>query len=160
MTRLMIYLDGVPGQKSRPQMARTSTGIRTFSRPKTIAYEARLRDAGKQVWGYTPLTCPIKLTLTAVFPITQSWPKWRRALAAIGKLWHVGRPDLDNIIKVACDGLNDVIWKDDTQVCWIVAKKFYGELTGLWLEVETLDDTGGVTDDTGANAPADDHEEG
>lgn len=141
-------------------MARTATGIRTFSRPKTIAYETRLKNEGNRVWPFDPWTCPVKLTVTACFPIAQSWPKWRRALAALGKLWHVGKPDLDNVIKIACDGLNDAVWHDDTQVCWIVAKKFYGVTPGLWLEIEQLDDTGGVTADAGANALPDDREEG
>jgi Holliday junction resolvase RusA-like endonuclease len=143
MDPILIYLDGVPGSKQRPQFARHSGGVRTFSRPKTIKYEARLADAGRDAWPFSPLLCPIKLTLTAVFPVAVSWPKWRRALASLGKLWHVGKPDLDNAIKIACDGLNDVVWHDDSQVCWIDAKKFYGDTPGMWLSIETLDDTGG-----------------
>lgn len=160
MALVTIYLDGVPGRKERPQFARTASGVRTFSRPKTLRYEARLKDAGKAAWGWTPMSEPIKLTLTAVFPITQSWPKWRRVLAALGKLWHVGRPDIDNIVKVAFDGLNEVVWKDDAQVCWLIARKFYGETPGLWLEIETLDDTGGVAEHTGASDAAGDTQEG
>lgn len=160
MDRLVIYLDGEPGRKERPQFARTSGGVRTFSRAKTVKYESRLRDAGKRVWTFAPMTEPIKLTITAVFPIAVSWPKWRRVLAALGKLWHVGKPDLDNVIKIACDGLNEVIWKDDAQVCWIVARKFYGEAPGLWLEVDMLDDTGGVTGLTGASEVEGDTQEG
>lgn len=144
MDRLVIYLEGEPGRKERPQFARHAGGVRTFSRPKTVRYEARLASEGRRMWSFPPVLVPVKLTVTAVYPIAPSWPKWKRALAALSKLWHVGRPDLDNIIKIACDGLNDVIWKDDSQVCWIVARKFYGPQPGLWLEVEMLDDTGGI----------------
>lgn len=144
MASIRIYIDGVPGRKERPQFARTKSGVRTFSRPKTIAYEARLKDAGKKAWPWAPSNQPVKLEITAVFPIAESWPKWRRALAALGKLWHVGRPDIDNVIKVVCDGLNETIWKDDGQVCWIVAKKFYGATTGVWVTIDFLDDTGAL----------------
>ncbi len=150
MTKVTLYLDGVPGQKGRPQFARTAGGVRTFSRAKTVRYETRLRQEGQRLWPFAPMTEPIKLTVTAVFPIAASWPKWRRALAALGKLWHVGKPDLDNVIKIAGDGLNGVLWVDDSQVCWLEAKKFYGESPGLWLSVEQLDDTGGVSRDAGA----------
>ena len=160
MTQIMIYLDGVPERKARPQFARTKSGVRTFSRPATVAYEARLADAGRKVWPFAPLDCPIKLTLTAVFPPQVGFPKWKKLLAALSKLWHVGRPDLDNVIKIACDGLNDVIWKDDGQVCWIDAKKFYGESPGLWLAIDQLDDTGGVAAPTGASALEGDAQEG
>lgn len=154
MSIISLYLDGDPGTKQRPQFARTKTGVRTFSRPKTISYEARLKDMGQRAWPLPPVTCPVKLTIVAVFPIAKSWPKWRRALATIDRLWHVGRPDLDNVIKIACDGLNEVIWHDDGQVCWIDARKQYGAQTGLWLTIEFLDDTGahaGITGATGGD---------
>lgn len=152
MTRLLIYLEGVPERKERPQFARTRTGVRTFTRGKTRDYEARLLDAGKAAWPWAPMACPIKLTVTAVFPIAKSWPKWRRSLAALGKLWHVGTPDIDNVTKIAMDGLNEVVWHDDAQICWLVARKFYGEAPGLWLEIEQLDDIGGAP----SAMPADD----
>lgn len=154
MDKISIYLDGVPGTKGRPQFARTSSGVRTFSRTKTIKYEARLKEVGRAAWPFPPVSYPIRLTIVAVFPIAKSWPKWQRALAAIGKLWHVGRPDLDNVIKIACDGLNDVIWKDDGQVCDLRARKQYGETTGLWLTIEFLDDTGAHAALAGASEDA------
>lgn len=144
MDRLVIYLDGEPGRKERPQFARHGSGVRTFSRPKTVRYEARLAAEGRRLWGWAPILAPIKLTVTAVYPIAPSWPKRRRLLAAAAKLWHVGRPDIDNIVKIAMDGLNEVIWKDDSQICWLVARKFYGPTPGLWLEIDVLDDTGGI----------------
>jgi Holliday junction resolvase RusA-like endonuclease len=160
MAQVTIYLDGVPERKERPQFARTKTGVRTFTRGKTRGYEARLKDAGEKAWPFAPMDCPIRLTVTAVFPITPSWPKWRRVLAALGKLWHVGRPDIDNVVKIAMDGLNEVIWKDDAQICWLVARKFHGPAPGLWLEVDMLDDTGGVAAPTGASAIEGDAQEG
>lgn len=158
--KIHVYVDGVPGQKGRPQFARHAGGVRTFSRAKTVRYEMQLQDAGRRVWSFAPLLCPIKLSITAVFPSAKSWPKWRRVLAALGKLWHVGKPDLDNVIKIACDGLNEVIWKDDSQVCWIEARKFYGDAPGLWLEIEMLDDTGALTEESEASDDAGDTREG
>lgn len=149
MTKIVIRLDGVPGVKGRPQVARTKTGVRVFSRTKTISYESRLRDAGKDAWPWAPLLCPIKMTLVAVFPIAQSWPKWKRVLAALKGIWHTQRPDLDNIIKIAGDGLNETVWADDGQVCHIDARKQFGEHPALWLTIETIDDIGGDLNDGG-----------
>ena len=36
------------------------------------------------------------------------------------------RPDLDNIIKSVTDGLNNIAWEDDSQICRLIAEKQYG----------------------------------
>ena len=42
-------------------------------------------------------------------------------------LWHIARPDTDNLIKFVCDSLNGVFFKDDSQLCEIRAVKKYSE---------------------------------
>jgi Holliday junction resolvase RusA-like endonuclease len=38
--------------------------------------------------------------------------------------WIVGaRPDLDNVLKLVMDALTGIAWRDDRQVCEIVASK-------------------------------------
>jgi len=38
---------------------------------------------------------------------------------------HTKRPDLDKLIRGACDALNGIIWKDDAQITAILARKVY-----------------------------------
>jgi len=57
-------------------------------------------------------------------PFSSNIPKGRRALWH-EKKHHTKRPDLDNLIKLVCDGLNETAFKDDNIVCSISAEKLY-----------------------------------
>ena len=58
-------------------------------------------------------------------------------LAAIeaGAIRPVTRPDLDNYIKVL-DGLNGIVWRDDSQIVRLNSVKAYSERPRLVVSVE------------------------
>lgn len=41
--------------------------------------------------------------------------------------WPHSKPDLDNCIKLVCDSLNGIVWKDDAQVVLIAASKAWAQ---------------------------------
>lgn len=41
-------------------------------------------------------------------------------------IWHIKRPDLDNLVKGVMDALKNLAWKDDSQVAELIVRKFYG----------------------------------
>lgn len=47
-----------------------------------------------------------------------------------------GRGDLDNYLKLVCDALNGIAWKDDRQVVEIHARRFNDTPEGYHIEVE------------------------
>ncbi len=47
----------------------------------------------------------------------------------------ITRPDLDNLVKAVKDALNGVLWRDDSQVIELEAKKIYGNPPGVEIEV-------------------------
>ena len=59
---------------------------------------------------------------------------------------HIQRPDLDNVVKAICDGLNGLAYVDDSQVSSIEARKIWGPLARTVVTVEALtDETNRVT---------------
>lgn len=46
------------------------------------------------------------------------------------------KPDLDNYIKLICDALNGVAYKDDASIIKIEAEKLYSNTTGIFLKIE------------------------
>jgi crossover junction endodeoxyribonuclease RusA len=56
---------------------------------------------------------------------------------------HITRPDIDKLCRSTLDGLTGVLFKDDSQVAFLVASKEYalpGELEGCQIEIKTISD--------------------
>jgi len=71
---------------------------------------------------HPPLLGKIKLIAVFFMPIPKSLPTKDR------EGWHTKRPDLDNLVKLMMDAMNGIVFKDDSQVCAIIAMKGYGEI--------------------------------
>lgn len=130
---LHITVPGPPQGKGR---ARFGNG-RTYTPAKTVAYEGLIALAGQEAMnGRDLIERPIYLRVTAIFATPKSWSKKKRSARPIH--WHTSRADLDNIIKAVGDGLNGIVWKDDSQIAMVQAQKMYGATPGLDIAVEPL----------------------
>jgi len=128
----------VPGQPQGKGRARFGNG-RTYTPAKTVAYEGLIALAAQQAMeGRELIASPVYLHVTAIFPIPKSWAKKRQAQARSGLSWHTSKPDGDNVLKAVGDGLNGVVWKDDSQVAFSKVMKIYGEAPALDVMVEVL----------------------
>lgn len=128
----------VPGRPQGKGRARFAKG-RTYTPAKTVAYEGLIAMAGEKAMnGDDLLERPIDLHVTATFQIPKSWSAKRKAAASQGLEWHTSRPDGDNILKAVGDGLNGIIWKDDSQIVCARITKIYGPVPGLDVLVEAL----------------------
>ena len=132
---IRLTIPGLPQGKGR---ARFGNG-RTYTPAKTVAYEGLIALAGQQAMtGRELIAGPVYVTLTAFFPIPASWPKRRKAEAESGLAWHTSKPDGDNILKAVGDGLNGVVWKDDSQLALSKVSKQYDATPRLEIVVEAL----------------------
>lgn len=128
----------VPGQPQGKGRARFGNG-RTYTPAKTVAYEGLIAFAASEAMRHHQLIeGPVYVTVTATFDIPKSWSKKKRMEASSGLLWHTGKPDGDNVLKALGDGLNGVVWKDDSQVAFAKVMKRYGDVPGLHVVVEPL----------------------
>jgi Holliday junction resolvase RusA-like endonuclease len=135
MTELQFVVLMEPRGKGRPRF--TSKG-RPYTDPKTVQAERQVRFAAKQAMGaQEPMQGPLALRVDAVFTHPPSWSK--RQCAAVLK---TSKPDLDNVVKLAKDAMNGVVWTDDAQVCASTETKSYGTRAALVVTVRpaTLDD--------------------
>ena len=48
-------------------------------------------------------------------------------------------PDIDNLLKTVLDGLNGVAFRDDAQVCEVVASKRYAPAARTWVRLEVIE---------------------
>lgn len=128
---------GKPQAKSRPRFRKIGNYVSTYNTKSTIEYEklvklSALEQCKDQLEKeYTGL---IKMSIKAYFKPNKSISKKQHDLL-IGQP-YLKKPDTDNIVKIICDALNDVAYKDDNQVAVINAEKVYDDEERIEVEIE------------------------
>lgn len=103
---------------------------------KTVAYEGLIaHEAALAMDGRPPLTEPCFVFLTILCSVPASWSNKQRQRALAGLLRPAKKPDFDNILKAACDGMNGVVWADDVQGVDGGWTKRYGQVPGVTVTV-------------------------
>lgn len=130
-----LMRDGKPviGKGGRPIIIHHSD-------PKTVKYEnlvalsAQTAMAGKGL-----ISGAVFLELDIRLPIPKSWPAKKKAMAIQGLVAATKKPDVDNLEKSVCDGMNGVVWDDDVQVVQVAKKKRFAGVPGVVVIVRELD---------------------
>jgi Holliday junction resolvase RusA-like endonuclease len=128
---ITIELSGEPKGKGRPRFGNG----RTFTPAATRNYEAALRWAAQEVMRSSPpLDGPLVVNVTMYMPIPKSWSKAKAGQARSGELRPIGKPDWDNGAKIT-DALNEVVWRDDSQIVDGRVVKIYSDRPRLVVTV-------------------------
>lgn len=146
----MIITFTVPGDpfpKLRPRFRHVVTRAgasftSAYTPAKSAKYEKAVKTyamlAMRQAGQFTPFLGGLELDCQFFMPVPKSWTKRATAQALQGELPHTSRPDLDNLVKSIKDGLNEVVWQDDSQVVSLLASKFYSAISRAVIKVRTL----------------------
>jgi Holliday junction resolvase RusA-like endonuclease len=86
-----------------------------------------------------PLLGPLSVSVTAFMPVPPSWSNRKRDAALAGTVRPTGKPDSDNVQKVAWDALNSIVFADDAQIVEAKVSKIYDERPRLRVEVAPLE---------------------
>ncbi|WP_240202643.1 RusA family crossover junction endodeoxyribonuclease [Burkholderia sp. LMG 13014] len=133
-------VDCNPVAKGRPRASSTPRGIRMHTPKATKRYEAEVQAAARAAMlRELPFGRPVALTVSIVLPVPASWSKRRKRLAYMGEIAATKKPDADNVLKAIKDGMNGIVYWDDSQVVSIVLTKAYGEHPRADLVVTELD---------------------
>ena len=138
-----IVLDGLPVAFARMRV-RFNPKSEHFERPmfeprKQHEYRALLRLIAQQkMGGRKPLSAPLEVVIGSYFPIPRSWSKVKQRAAAVCAILPAKRPDIDNIVKLAKDAMNGVVYRDDAQIVSLRAIKRYDEKPRLEIRVEPI----------------------
>ena len=110
-----------PVAAARPRVTVRGGRPHGYMPAKTAQAAWRIREHVTAALGasWTPLSGPVALAVVIYLPMPASIPKRERLTARPER-----RPDLDNYVKVAMDGLSP-LWHDDAQVVELHAEKRY-----------------------------------
>lgn len=132
-----FFWKGTPRGQGRPRFSRVngaykSSEDKAYERALCMAYWAE--HAGKR-----PMDGPLTIRIKAIFPIPKSKPKQEQELMRQGEIKPTCRPDMDNIQKSVLDALNKVAFPDDKAVTWLIGQKVYGDVPGVYVEIDGVE---------------------
>lgn len=161
---VLIVIEGDPRGKGRPRFSTATGFVKVYTDKETQIYEELIQREVLQVIGgqaliarvgqikrrsfieaYTDFggqpifTGPVRVEMEIRHPIRQSWTKAKKAGALGGQVAPTIKSDIDNILKIWFDAFNDCMWKDDTQVIEVHAKKSFAEDPSVLARVIPLD---------------------
>jgi Holliday junction resolvase RusA-like endonuclease len=130
MTFMLTYMvEGNPVGKGRPKFARRGNFVSTYTPTKTRDYEDLIKDAARKAIGSNELIeTPVTVAIYITVPIPQSYSKKRTEACLTGSERPIKKPDIDNVAKCFLDAMNDIVYKDDTQVLTLHVTKVYGTI--------------------------------
>ena len=131
MSAVCFTIPGPPQGKGRPRVVRTKTGASlTYTPDKTVAYEelVRIRYKAAEHGFQFPDDAQLAVQIIAWFQIPKSKSRKIRFAMAAGQVLPTKKPDCDNIVKIVCDALNGIAYKDDQQVVLAQIRKRYAEI--------------------------------
>lgn len=128
MTELEFFIPVEPVPAGRPKIT-TAGGFAKAYTPKKTRHHRELMafHAGEIAPEGGPLEGPLMLTMVVVKLKPKSYPRKRWA-------WDA-KPDLDNFIKLI-DAFKGILWRDDSQVIEIRARKEFGARPGYYIKLE------------------------
>ena len=91
-----------------------------------------------------PIESALRIMLIFYMPRPKSHfrtGKFRHLLKPDVPIQHKNTPDLDNLVKMVCDSLNKVFYKDDSQISQLKAEKLYcdvGEQARTEVHIEQI----------------------
>lgn len=127
MKEVRFVVLGEPKGKGRPRF-NTRTG-RAFTPDKTVNYETLVHaEYLAQCNGFRfSDDAMLDLRILAYYSIPKSGSKKMKGLKLANTIRPTKKPDMDNVVKMIADALNQVAYKDDTQIVDCQCRKFYSE---------------------------------
>ena len=129
MISIMFTVYGHPVAKGRPRFSTRGKFPVAYTPEKTKTYEAEVGMMAKAAMGVSePLEGALEAFIYVTFPVPASYSKKRTEACLSDTEKHTKKPDLDNVVKICLDGMNGIVFKDDSQITSIHSTKVYGEV--------------------------------
>lgn len=125
---ISFTIPGEPKGKGRPRLGRSG---HAYTPHDTAAYENLVKLCFKERYPeHVPLEPGIEVTaeINAYYSIPQSASKRKKSDMIMEFIRPTKKPDLDNIAKIVCDGLNQIVYHDDSQIVDLHVKKYYSNI--------------------------------
>ena len=135
-------VEGKAVPQPRPRVVRMRNGqTRAYNSEKSVVYKRIVKAAALSEMNRQQLTMtdrPLAMRLTFVFAPPKSYTKKKIEAVKSGELRYTKLPDADNLAKSVMDALNNVIYKDDSQIVELTVNKEYGNTDHVAVKITQL----------------------
>lgn len=129
MMQINFAVYGEPVAKGRPRFTTRGKFPVAYTPAKTKSYEFEVgMMALTAMGGSKPLEGALEAFIYVTFAVPESYSKKRTEACLSDSEKHTKRPDLDNVIKSVIDGMDKIVFDNDSQITSIHATKVYGEV--------------------------------
>lgn len=131
MKEISFEILGTPVAKGRAKIARRGNFASMYTPKKTVDAERSLLAQALQYKPETPWNGALGVKIEAIFARPKSHYRTGKnsdILRDDFPLFHTIKPDADNICKMCLDAMNEVFFKDDSQIVVTEVKKRYGDV--------------------------------
>lgn len=135
---ITVELFGKPIPQQRPRFARRGSHVHCYDNQANLkeGYKWQIKSQFKD----DPWEIPLALDLVFFMPIPKATSAIKKRQMAHGVIAHMKKPDIDNLQKFVLDCLNGILFKDDSQITEIRAKKMYANKPGTLIRMIPLSD--------------------
>lgn len=130
-TEFFMPMKKVPTVTHQEKQVHVVNGKPVFYEPEELkAARAKLLAHLGQHVPEKRFTGPLRLTTWWCFPVTGKHKNGE---------YKTSKPDTDNLVKLLKDVMTELhFWKDDAQVASEVIEKYWADLPGIYVKVESL----------------------
>lgn len=123
-TKVMYSAKGFTDKKTGKTR---NTLVNNVTPKKTVIYENLVR--AEYSAAYPEFKFPdgtmLDMRIMAYYSIPKSASKKKKASMLANEIRPTKKPDMDNVVKIIADSLNQVAYRDDTQIVDCQCRKFY-----------------------------------
>lgn len=134
----IVIFEIEPVEQARPRAAYIGRRIIMYDPEKVKNFKKELSQLARLHYRDDPLDEALKVEISFYRPVQKSLSKKERARRLSGEHRPTVKPDLDNYIKSALDGLNGILWTDDAHIVDLHAHKYYSDRPRIEITVREL----------------------
>lgn len=136
---MKFTIPGEPCGKARPRVVRSGNFSRAYTPEKTVNYENLVKlEYQRQCNNAYIAEGGIYMHIIARFAIPNSASKRKAQAMLDGAIRPTKKPDCDNIIKIVCDALNGIAYKDDAQIISVSIEKRYSVMPNVEVTLQEV----------------------
>ena len=133
-----IVILGDPVAQGRPRATNRGGFVHLYDPPKSKKYKDYVSKVAKEQWKHGILEGALEVKLDIYRPIPKSVSKKRRKEKESKTIRPIVRPDVDNYAKSVLDGLDKIVWQDDSQIVSLITNKYYSDNPRVEISVKQL----------------------